>query len=272
MPVKIGRLPTMTTARITALYRYPMKGFSPEPLERAEIEAGGTMPFDRAFAIENGASGFDPAEPAYFPKAYFLMLMKNERIAEFRSRFEEQSGIFSIYKDGRLKVDGSLRTADGRARLEEWLAENFDDELRGPPRILSAPGHSFSDVSAKVVHVVNLASVRALEAKLDRPVDPLRFRPNIVIDGPPAFAELGWEGRGIQLPGLRLVGKSRTGRCAATNVDPKTGRRDMEIPRTLESLYGHADFGIYLAAASKGTLAVGDAFEVLPTAETGAPV
>ena len=47
--------------RIAALYRYPVKGLSPEPLERVSLQAGGTFPGDRAFAIENGPSGFDPA-------------------------------------------------------------------------------------------------------------------------------------------------------------------------------------------------------------------
>jgi uncharacterized protein YcbX len=252
----------MTGARVTALYRYPMKGFSAEPLDHAEVEAGGTMPFDRAFAIENGASAFDPAAPSYLPKARFLMLMKNERIAELRSRFDERTGCFSIFRNGELKVQGCLDTAEGCAKLEAWLAENFRHELRGPPRILSAPGHSFSDMDDKVLHLVNLASVRALEARLGRLVDPLRFRPNLIVDGPPAFAELGWEGCELRLPRIGLVGASRTGRCAATNVDPRTGRRDMEVPRALQSFYGHADFGIYLRAATKGSITVGDAFKV----------
>ena len=213
----------MSEVRVVALYRYPVKGFSPEPLERAEIEAGGTMPYDRALAIENGPIGFDPAAPAYYPKARFLMLMRDERMAEFRTRFDDATGVFRIFRDGALQVEGSLLTAEGRAGLERWLAENFREELRGPPKILSAPGHSFSDVAAKVVHLVNLASVRALEERLGRSVDPLRFRPNVVIDGAPAFAELGWEEGEIRLPGLTLVGRSRTGRCAATNVDPQTG-------------------------------------------------
>ena len=252
----------MSEVRVVALYRYPVKGFSPEPLERAEIEAGGTMPYDRAFAIENGPIGFDPAAPAYYPKARFLMLMRDERMAEFRTRFDDATGVFRIFRDGALQVEGSLLTAEGRAGLERWLAENFREELRGPPKILSAPGHSFSDVAAKVVHLVNLASVRALEERLGRSVDPLRFRPNVVIDGAPAFAELGWEEGEVRLPGLALVGRSRTGRCAATNVDPQTGSRDMEIPRALDRLYGHADFGIYLAARTKGSIAVGDAVTV----------
>lgn len=256
----------MEHPRIGALYRYPVKGFSAEPLDRVEIEAGGTIPFDRAFAIENGPSGFDAAAPKYFPKARFLMLMKNERVAELRTRFDPATGAFGVFRDGELQIEASLLTPDGRATIEDWIAQYFREELRGPPRILSAPGHSFSDKKAKVLHLVNLASVRALEEALGRAVDPLRFRPNIVIDGAPAWSEFGWAEGELRLPGIRLKGESRTTRCAATNVDPDTARRDMEIPRTLEALYGHADFGIYVVAKTKGAVAVGDEVKMLEQA------
>jgi uncharacterized protein YcbX len=223
------------------------------------------MPFDRAFAIENGPSGFDPAAPAYFPKARFLMLMKDERMAEFSTRFEDATGMFRIFRDGALQAEGSLGTSAGRAAIEAWLSKNFSAELRGLPRILSAPGHSFSDKKAKVLHLINLASVRALEEQLDRPVDPLRFRPNIVIDGTPALSELGWRGR-IGFAGLACKVESRTTRCAATDVDPQGGRRDMAIPQALDTLYGHKDFGVYLVATSSGVIAIGDALDLPPAA------
>jgi uncharacterized protein YcbX len=249
--------------RIVALYRYPVKGFSPEPLEKAEIRAGGTMPFDRAFAIENGPSGFDPAAPTYLPKGRFLMLMRDERLAEFQTRFDENSGVFRIARDGEVQVEASLRTKEGRTRIEAWVAANFQAELRGPPKILFAEGHSFSDMSAKVLHLVNLASTRALAEKLGRPVDPLRFRPNIVIDGAPAFSELDWpEKEEIRLPALAFACEHRTSRCAATNVDPKTGTRDMRIPQSLDALFGHTDFGVYFVAKTNGRLAVGDLLTV----------
>ena len=260
----------MAGMEVVALYRYPVKGFSPEQVEQAEIAAGGTLPFDRAFAIENGPIGFDPAAPAYYPKTRFLMLMKNERIAEFTTRFDETTGVLRIFRDGALLVEGSLSTNEGRARIEAWVAENFRDELRGPPKILSAPGHSFSDKKAKVLHLVNLASVRALEEKIGRRVDPLRFRPNILIDGAPAWDELGWERKEIRFPHLTCKGESRTTRCAATNVDPQTGRRDMAILRALDALYGHSDFGIYLLAKHAGSIGVGDRVETSTLATAGA--
>ncbi|SER14309.1 hypothetical protein SAMN05216548_1123 [Faunimonas pinastri] len=244
---------------VAALYRYPVKGFSPEPLDSIVLAVGETVPHDRAYAIENGPSGFDPAAPSYFPKARFLMLMRNERMAEFRTRFDPQTGEFFIERDGALAVSASLETEEGRARLENWLAENFAAELRGAPRILSAPGHSFSDKPDKVIHLVNLASVRALEEEFGAAIDPLRFRPNILIDGAEPFAELEWPGRDVRIGGVGLTGEERTVRCAATNVDPETGRRDMQIPRGLMQRYGHSDFGIYLKVTAAGALRIGDA-------------
>jgi uncharacterized protein YcbX len=254
---------------VAALYRYPVKGFSPEPLDHADVRAGGTFPFDRAFAVENGASGFDPSAPAYFPKTSFLMLMRDERIAEFATRYDDATGIFRIAKDGTPQIEASLKDAAGRARIEAWIADTFRDELRGPPRILSAPNHSFSDKPAKVLHIVNLQSVRSLGERLGREVNPLRFRPNVVIDGAEAWSELGWaQGEDIRLPGIMLAMESRTWRCAATTVDPQTGRRDMQIPKALATHFGHTDFGIYAVAKTSGTIQVGDTIETTRTADS----
>ena len=38
----------------------------------------------------------------------------------------------------------------------------------------------------------------------------------------------------------------RNGRCGATNPDPVTGRRDLNIPGSLRKMFGHKDLGIYL--------------------------
>lgn len=180
--------------------------------------------------------------------------------------FAEVNGQFSVFRDGMQQIAASLLTADGCAELERWFTANFRDELRGPPRILSAAGHSFSDKPGKFLHLINLASVRALEERLGRSVHPLRFRPNIVIDGAPAWSELEWAKGIVQLPGIRLGGESRTTRCAATNVDPLTGARDMQIPRALDAHYGHCDFGIYLRAETAGAIAVGDRLQTIATA------
>ena len=70
--------------RIASLYRYPVKGLSPERLNRAALKAGDYFPGDRLFAVENGPSGFDPAVPVHQPKIKCLMLMKQESLARLK--------------------------------------------------------------------------------------------------------------------------------------------------------------------------------------------
>jgi uncharacterized protein YcbX len=209
------------------------------------------MPYDRAFAIENGRSGFDAAGAAIPAEIALLMLMRNERVATFRTRFDERRGDSAC---GAAACCRSRPPWPRRKAAPNW-SYGWPTTSRtscAAPENSVAAGHSFSRQGGKLLHLVNLASVRALEGKLGRVVDPLRFRPNIVVDGAPAWSEFDWAEGGVRLPGIRLGGESRTTRCAATNVDPQSGARDMEIPRALEALYGHADFGIYLRADNAG--------------------
>jgi uncharacterized protein YcbX len=246
-------------AAIQGIYRYPVKGLSPEPLPRTRLSAGETVPCDRLYAIENGPSGFDPAAPRYAPKARFLMLMRNERLAQLRTRFEEASHTLAIGWDGREAAQGDLRTAEGRAGVEDFFAGFCADELRGPPKVLHAPGHSFSDVARKVVSIINLASVAALEDVVGAPVDPLRFRVNLYVSGWPAWREFDLLGQELAISDARLKVVKRIVRCAATNVDPATGMRDLAIPDALMQAYGHADCGVYAEVITGGEIAAGDA-------------
>src|SRR4051794_14493961 len=121
---------------IAGIYRYPIKGLSPQRLARTTLSRGATLPADRLYAIENGPSGFDPTAPAYFPKSRFLMLMKNERLASLRTDFDEASHTLSIVHDGRETVRGDLHTKEGRLAIEAFFRRFIPHELRGPPKVL----------------------------------------------------------------------------------------------------------------------------------------
>ena len=246
-------------AKIQAIYRYPVKGLSPEPLARTQLQVMETLPADRLYAIENGPSGFEPAAPRHQPKQRYLMLMRNERLARLRTRFQDTSHTLTIETEGREVARGDLRTSEGRAAIEAFLAGFCADELRGPPRVLHAPGFSFSDVARKVVSIINLASVAAIEDMVGRPVHPLRFRGNVYVTGWPAWHEFDFLGQEITVArGPRLKVIKRIVRCAATNVDPDTGIRDLSIPDTLMRSFGHADCGVYGEVVEGGEIAVGD--------------
>jgi uncharacterized protein YcbX len=247
---------------IAALYRYPVKGLGPQRLEEVELRAGETIAFDRAWAIENGPGRFDPEHPVTLPKISFLMLMRNERLAALDMEFDEATSTLTLLRDGKQVAKGALETLIGRQLIEQFIAGYMADDLRGPPRIVHAPGHSFSDVAAKCVHIVNLASVRELERQVGRPIDPLRFRANLYIEADAPWVEFDWLDRPLTAGGATLRVFDRTSRCEATNVDPATGKRDMAIPATLTRAYGHQDFGVYAMVEMGGRLKPGDALTV----------
>ena len=246
-------------ASIRGLYRYPVKGLSPESLPRMAIEPGGTAPFDRAYAIENGPGRFDPEAPQHLAKINFLMLMRDERLATLKTRFDEDTHTLTIYRDNKQVARGQLSTPLGRKMIEQFLSAYMQAELRGAPKIVFAEGHSFSDMASKCLHIVNLETMRELERAAGTPLKPLRFRPNIVIDGASAWEEFGWVGKTIAVGETELEVFKRTSRCAATDVDPETGRRDTALPAVMQRTWGHADFGVYARVAQGGTIAVGDA-------------
>jgi uncharacterized protein YcbX len=247
---------------VTALYRYPVKGLAPQQLQQVELRAGETIPFDRAWAIENGPGRFDPDHPVTLPKISFLMLMRNERLAALDMEFDEATSTLTLLRDGKQVARGALDTLIGRQLIEQFIAGYMADDLRGAPRIVHAEGHSFSDVAAKCVHIVNLASVRELERATGRPVDPLRFRANVYVEAETPWVEFDWLDRSITAGEATLRVFDRTSRCEATNVDPATGARDMAIPATLMRAYGHQDFGVYAMVEKGGLLRPGDMLAV----------
>src|ERR1700736_6475120 len=246
-------------AQIASIYRYPVKGLSPEPLPCVAVDAGQTLPADRRYAIENGPSGFNPAAPVWLPKSHYLMLMRNERLAGLRTHFEDQTHLLTIREDGKVAARGDLETAEGRAAIETFFATNFAHELKGPPKVLSGGGHSFSDVARKVVSIINLGSLAAIESMIGQKVHPLRFRANLYVSGWPAWHEFELLGQTLAIGETRLKVVKRITRCAAVNVDPETAVRDLDIPPTLMRRLGHADCGVYAEVIAGGAIGVGDA-------------
>ena len=244
---------------VQSLWRHPVKGFTPEPLDGVVLTAGACFPCDRLYAVEDGPSGFDPAAPQHISKQKFTVLAKIPAVARIRTRYDEAGGLLSAELDGRPPFKGALAQAPGRAAFADWLAAALGDEVRGPLKVLPAPGaHRFMDDVQGFVSIVNLASVRDLAARIGRPVDPLRFRANLYVEGWPAWAENAVAGRNVRL-GEAVGGVVKPiVRCVATHVDPTTGERDIEVVRALFENLGHTLCGVYVSVTQGGRLRVGD--------------
>lgn len=249
----------MHDAAISAIYRYPLKGFSPQPMQTAAIRPEETLALDRAYAVENGSRDFDVIKPKFLPKAKFLQLMTHEQLAALQTQFDEATGNLRILRDGKQVAAGNLALPVGRQLIEQFLSAYLGSAARGAPRIVACPQHHFADVPDNFISLVNLASIREIERVIGRPLDPLRFRANIYVDGWEPWAERSLIGATLRAGadvGFHVA--EPIGRCAATNVDPQTGARDVQIPRTLNEVFGHDECGIYLTASEPGTITTGD--------------
>ena len=253
------------SSTITNIYRYPVKGLSGEALERAELAVRQCLPHDRRFAIALGTTEFDPAQPQWLSKSHFIMLMRDAALAKLATSFDPARGTLTIAEGGRIILCASLTEREGCERIARFFDEFMGGAVAGPLRVVEAEGHAFADArpkpnatTDKYVSLINLASIRDLEAKIRRSVEPIRFRANVYFDGAPAWDEQGWMERKMTLGGARLRVISPITRCAATEVNPATAERDIPMVAELMRHYGHNIMGIYAEVIAAGEIAVGD--------------
>ncbi|MBM3548733.1 MAG: MOSC domain-containing protein [Alphaproteobacteria bacterium] len=249
--------------RVAALYRYPVKGLTGEALDAVTLAPGHGFPEDRRFAIALGTTAYDQTEPVWLPKAAFFQLARHERLALLSSRFDPESGTLSLSRGGKLVAHGKATEPQGRAIIGEFLSA-FLDAGQGRPRLVEGPPIGLADCGESVVSIIGEASIADLARVVGKPVEQLRFRANVYVSGTKPWDEFGWVGQEISVGSTRLQVMDRIGRCAATNVDPFTAERDMNLPLALQRAFDHADMGVYARVVGGGRIAVGDALELIP--------
>jgi uncharacterized protein YcbX len=251
---------------VTAIYRYPVKGLSAEKMNRVALIPGECLPHDRRFAIALGSTHFDPQCPEWLSKIHFIMLMRDEKLAQLRTHFDAESGSLAIAESGGVLLNARMTELEGCRLVAEFFANFLGAAVTGPLRVVAAPGHAFADArrkpnatTDKYVSLINRSSIAALEAAMGVPVDALRFRANIYFDGASAWSEHDWIDSEITLGAARLRVISPITRCAATQVNPVTAKRDLDIVAALGRAFGHINMGVYAEVVAGGEVAVGDA-------------
>ena len=257
------------TGTIAAIYRYPVKGLSPEPLDRTTLTPGDCLPHDRRVAIALPTTHFDPQNPEWLSKTHFVMLMRDEALARLQTRFDPETGELTIDDESGPPLRACITDPDGARRAADYIAEFLGGAIPRPLRFVEAQGHAFADARKKpnatfdkYVSLINRASIEALEEAVETPVDPLRFRANVYFDGPPAWCELDWVGSDIALGGARLRVVAPITRCAATEVNPDTAERDLDTVAALRRHFDHNLMGIYAEVTEGGPIAAGDPLTV----------
>jgi len=238
--------------RLVEIWRHPIKAHGREDMSAFEIEAGGTIPLDREWAVAHEAAKLNGE--SWVPCANFSRGAKTSALMAIKARTGD--GVITVsHPDlADLTFDPDC---DNRIFLE-WIAPLVDPSRAAPTGIVRAADRGFTDTEFPSISLLGMASHRAVEQKVGRPLSHLRWRGNLWIDGLAPWEEFDMIGRELTLGTARFAVEERITRCRATMANPETGKIDIDTLGALEDGWGHRDFGVYLSCVAPGHVAVGD--------------
>ena len=245
---------------VVGLYRYPVKGFTPEECKTLTVLGEGKIAGDRILGIRFADT--QAADNQWSKKTGMVALINTPGLARLQVGFDEKTGRLCIRLEKAVLVEEGL-TPEGRKRIGAVLADYAltldENPLSGHPERLPLRviGDGFTpryhDEEAGRVTLHGRGSLQALAAALGTEVSELRFRSNIAVDGLGAWEEQNWVGRKVRIGAVQFdVVKPKT-RCLATHANPKTGERDLPILTTLTQKIGQENPTFAVAISPNGT-------------------
>lgn len=274
--------------RVTGLRIYPVKSMEGNYVDSARLEPWG-LAGDRRWALVNADGSNLTAR-----RINGLLGLRAEPSADAGIRLVDRTGSSLLVDAPRggstiaVGFDGLERATVTTAEADAWLSERVGTDVRivwqedPTARPLAEvdggkPGEVVSLADAAPLLLVTQSSMDQLNewvaenpenADLTIPMDIVRFRPNLIIDGGAPFVEDNWSR--IRVGDIEFRRTELCDRCSIPTIDPLTLKRGKEPTRTLAK-YRMWDqstwFGIRIApvnleATEPSVLSVGDAVEV----------
>jgi uncharacterized protein YcbX len=261
-------------ARVVALYRYPLKGFTPQRCDRLVVLPTGRVAGDRVLNLRFADAPV--ADDAWCRKYHGVVLANTPGLALLETSFDAERLRLRIALGDRILVDEPLSDV-GRARivraLTDYVAGLDENPLKDHPERLplklvgdgTTPRYQDSADGQVTLHArATLASAAA--ALNDSGLSEMRFRSNIAIEGVSAWEELSWAGRRVRIGEVTFDTVKPKVRCLATHANPSTGVRDLEVMQTLVKAFAQKEPTLGVGMITRGPggrIAIGDAVEVM---------
>jgi uncharacterized protein len=250
------------TARLTHIYRHPIKSHGRETLAEVALTAGQSMPWDRHWAVTHGASKWQKADPRWMACANFLLVSTVPALMAITAVWDETAGRMTLTHPARDPLSFCPDQPGDQAAFLAWVIPLLAGE-REAVALVKAPGRGMTDTDYPSLSICNAASGTDLGRHLGADLSPLRWRSNLWVEGWDPWAEQALIGRDIRIGEVLLHVVEPIKRCKATTTNPVTGLRDVDTLQGLRTHTGAQNFGIYAQVRQGGTIRPGDPVEVL---------
>ncbi|REE68685.1 hypothetical protein A8990_13719 [Paenibacillus taihuensis] len=252
---------------ITTIRRYPVKSMAGEVLQSSRIESYGLYG-DRSHAFidetKEGWNRYFTARNASELLGYRASFGEAEAKAKSEARAEARA---TAEAEGKANAEAdkfppmTVTAPDGRQL--KWNEELLQEIQQFARPKLTMVEHTPSSpellaVDASSILIVTDKSVRKLEEMWGKPLDPLRFRANLLValsdeDGD----ESGWIGKRLTVGTAELQVDEYCERCSMITLDPETLERDPSLLRKVTEELSQ-NFGVYASVVKPGHVKVGD--------------
>lgn len=263
----------MTAIVVKQLFTHPVKGLTPQVENRVALQSGHGIPGDRAFALMYDTSTENTVLVPWMKKQNFAVQCDWPGLAALDCRYEPSTGALTVKRKGIQLLVAQTDTSIGRQRIGAfftgYLAAIYPSQsAKHPDRAplqLVGDGSTTRYPDRKPVHLslVSQATLDQLSEAAGKLVDARRFRPNVVLEGIPAWSEFSWVGHHLQMGAARLEITAPIDRCLNIDVNPDTGERDIQLFSLLQKHFEHKQTGVLAKVTTSGTVAIGDVLEIL---------
>ncbi|HBP2470474.1 TPA: MOSC domain-containing protein, partial [Pseudomonas aeruginosa] len=192
--------------RLSALYRYPIKSSAAESLERVALDALGVVGDRRWMAVDTETGRFFTQRllpqlgriQARWAAPEVLRLNApgmSELSLEVPAADANLRGV-TVWRDTLQAPDAGDAAADWMTRFlgrPTRLVHIPEARARQVDTGYAEPGQKVHFADGFPLLLIGQASLDDLSQRVGRPLEMLRFRPNLVVEGSAAFAEDGWK-------------------------------------------------------------------------------
>ncbi len=245
---------------VVALYRYPVKSFTPEACDSLTVLNEGRIVGDRVLGFRFANSIV--TDNAWSKKHEFVALVNTPGIARLHLRFDHEAFRLCISIDGTVLVNEALDEIGRQkiaAAVENYVLPLDENPLSShPERIpLRVVGDGitsrYQDNEAGQITLHSRESLAAVASAVgDADISEHRFRSNIAIEGLDAWEEQSWVGQKVRIGKVIFDVVMPKGRCLATHANPYSGKRDLPILQTLKSAFGQEKPTFAIAMTTNG--------------------